>query len=220
MKNIYFDVEKSIKDLQNIFKNTDDKDERLKKFNQEALEVFQKLELESLRELESLKNNEEWENFTIAFYGETGAGKSTLIECLRMFFKEQSKVVQQERFKRLYSNYQNNYQNDERKKQAILNELTSLQDGAIIGDGRSDFTLETKSYTLKHNNQSFVLLDVPGIEGNEKKVKQRISDATKKAHAIFYVTKRPTPPQKGEERKEGTIEKIQSQLDSQTAIKP
>ncbi len=168
MKNIYSGVEKSIKDLQSIFKNTDDKDEKLKQFNQEALKVFQQLEFKSLKELESLKNNEEWENFTIAFYGETGAGKSTLIECLRLFFKEQSKVVQQERFKRLYSNYQNNYQNDERKKQAILNELTSLQDGAIIGDGRSDFTLETKSYTLKHN-KTFTLLDVPGIEGNEKK---------------------------------------------------
>lgn len=102
-KNIYLGVEKSIKDLQSIFKNTDDKDEKLKRFNQEALELFQKLERESLKELESLKNNEEWENFTIAFYGETGAGKSTLIECLRMFFKEQSKVVQQERFKRLYA---------------------------------------------------------------------------------------------------------------------
>ncbi|GAA9643285.1 hypothetical protein Va27_08580 [Helicobacter pylori] len=218
MKDIYSGVEKSIKDLQNIFKNTDDKDEKLKRFNQEALEVFQKLESKSLKELESLKNNEEWENFTIAFYGETGAGKSTLIECLRLFFKEQSKVVQQERFKRLYSNYQNNYQNDERKKQNILNELHSLQDGAIIGDGRSDFTLETKSYTLKHNNQSFVLLDVPGIEGNEKKVKQQISNATKKAHAIFYVTRTPAPPQKGEQGKEGTIEKIQKQLDSQTEV--
>ncbi|WQX55607.1 hypothetical protein KVM87_03500 [Helicobacter pylori] len=47
--------EKSIKNLQNIFKNTDDKDEKLKRFNQEALEVFQKLESESLKELESLK---------------------------------------------------------------------------------------------------------------------------------------------------------------------
>ncbi|GAA9749198.1 hypothetical protein VN0175_01380 [Helicobacter pylori] len=126
MKNIYLGVEKSIKELQSIFKNTDDKDEKLKQFNQEALKVFQQLELKSLKELESLKNNEEWENFTIAFYGETGAGKSTLIECLRMFFKEQSKVDQQERFKRLYSNYQNNYQNDERNKQTILNELHSL----------------------------------------------------------------------------------------------
>ncbi|KHL78678.1 GTPase [Helicobacter pylori] len=190
MKNIYSGVEKSIKDLQNIFKNTDDKDEKLKRFNQEALEVFQKLERESLKELESLKNNEEWENFTIAFYGETNAGKSTLIECLRLFFKEQSKVVQQERFKRLYSNYQNNYQNDECKKQAILNELHSLQDGAIIGDGRSDFTLKTQSYPFQYNHQNFILLDVPGIEGSEQKVIDQISNATQKAHAIFMLPKR------------------------------
>ncbi len=218
MKNIYLDVKANIEKLQNIFRNTNNENERLKKSNQEALEVFQKLEFESLKELESLKNNEEWEKFTIAFYGETGAGKSTLIECLRLFFKEPGKMDQQERFKRLYSTYQNNYQNDECNKQAILNELHSLQDGAIIGDGRSDCTLETKSYTLKHNNQSFVLLDVPGIEGDEKKVKQQISDATRKAHAIFYVTKTPAPPQKGEEGKEGTIEKIQNQLDSQTEV--
>ncbi|WP_187894526.1 GTPase [Helicobacter pylori] len=218
MKNIYLGVKASIENLQNIFKNTDDRNERLKKSNQEVLEVFQKLERESLKELESLKNNEEWENFTIAFYGETGAGKSTLIECLRMFFKEQSKVVQQKRFKRLYSNYQNNYQNDERKKQAILNELTSLQDGAIIGDGRSDFTLKARSYSFQYNNQNFILLDVPGIEGNEKKVIDQISNATQKAHAIFYVTKTPNPPQKGEEGKRGTIEKIQKQLDSQTEV--
>lgn len=146
MKDIYLDVEKSIKDLQSIFKNADGRDEKLKRFNQEALEVFQKLERESLKELESLKNNEEWENFTIAFYGET-AGKSTLIECLRMFFKEQSKVDQQERFKRLYSTYQ-------------------------------------------YNHQNFILLDVPGIEGSEKKVIDQISNATQKAHAIFMLPKR------------------------------
>nr|WP_240657286.1 GTPase [Helicobacter pylori] len=135
-----------------------------------------------------------------------------------MFFKEQSKINQQERFKRLYSTYQNNYQNDERKKQAILNELHSLQDGAIIGDWRSDFTLKTRSYLFQYNHQNFTLLDVPGIEGSEKKVIDQISNATQKAHAIFYVTKTPNPPQKGEERKEGTIKKIQRQLDSQTEV--
>ncbi|RKV13556.1 GTPase [Helicobacter pylori] len=218
MKNIYLDVKASIENLQNIFKNTDNENERLKKFNQEALKIFQQLELKSLKELESLKNNEEWENFTIAFYGETGAGKSTLIECLRMFFKEQSKVVQQERFKRLYSNYQKNYQNDERNKQAVLNELHSLQDGATIGDGRSDFTLKTRSYPFQYNHQNFILLDVPGIESSEKKVIDQISNATQKAHAIFYVTKTPNPPQKGEEGKRGTIEKIQKQLNSQTEV--
>ncbi|ACX99212.1 GTPase [Helicobacter pylori] len=211
MKNIYIDVEKSIKDLQKIFENTDGGDERLRAFNQEALEEFKKLESEGLKELESLKNNEEWEKFTIAFYGETGAGKSTLIECLRLFFKEPSKMDQQERFKRLYANMKNH-------ESSKHTELKELQDGAIIGDGRSDSTLETKSYTLKHNNQNFVLLDVPGIESDEKKVKQQISNATRKAHAIFYVTKTPASPQKGEEKKEGTIEKIQKQLDSQTEV--
>ncbi|GAA7082448.1 hypothetical protein VN0426_08970 [Helicobacter pylori] len=128
MKNIYFGVEKSIKDLQNIFKNTDNENERLQKFNQEALEVFQKLESESLKELESLKNNEEWEKFTIAFYGETGAGKSTLIECLRLFFKEPSKMDQQEHFKRLYADVKN-YRSNEHA------DLEKLQDGAIMGVG-------------------------------------------------------------------------------------
>ncbi len=42
MKNIYFNVEKSIKDLQKIFENTDGGDEKLRAFNQEALEVFKK----------------------------------------------------------------------------------------------------------------------------------------------------------------------------------
>ncbi|GAA9384297.1 hypothetical protein BTM416_08560 [Helicobacter pylori] len=211
MKNIYLDVEKSIKDLQKIFENTDGADERLRAFNQESLEKFKNLESEGLKELESLKNNEEWENFTIAFYGETGAGKSTLIECLRLFFKKPGKMDQQERFKWLYANMKN-YRGSEHA------DLEKLQDGAIIGDGRSDSTLETKSYTLKHNNQNFVLLDVPGIEGDEKKVIDQISNATRKAHAIFYVTKTPTPPQKGEEGKEGTIKKIQNQLDSQTEV--
>ncbi|GAA7976101.1 hypothetical protein HpBT076_10640 [Helicobacter pylori] len=128
MKNIYFNVEKSIKDLQKIFENTDGGDEGLRKFNQEALEKFKKLESEGLKELESLKNNEEWEKFTIAFYGETGAGKSTLIECLRLFFKEPGKMDQQERFKRLYANMKNHESSEHA-------ELKELQDGAIMGVG-------------------------------------------------------------------------------------
>ncbi len=197
MKNIYLSVEKSIKELQSIFKNADDKDEKLKRFNQEALEVFQKLERESLKELESLKNNEEWENFTIAFYGETGAGKSTLIECLRLFFKERSKVVQQERFKSLYSNYVKNH----RGSGHVLLELEKLQDGAIIGDGRSDFTLETKSYTFKHNNKTFTLLDVPGIEGDEKKVLNRKFLTLHKKPMLFFMLPKSPPLRKKEKRK-------------------
>ncbi|WP_240656310.1 AAA family ATPase [Helicobacter pylori] len=203
MKDIYSGVEKSIKELQSIFKNTDDKDEKLKQFNQEALKVFQQLEFKSLKELESLKNNEEWENFTIAFYGETGAGKSTLIECLRLFFKEQSKVDQQERFRQLYSNYVKNH----RGSGHALLELEKFQDGAIIGDGRSDFTTETKSYTLKHGNKTFTLLDVPGIEGDEKKLFSKFLTLHKKPMLFFMLPKSPLLRKKEKREKKGRLKK-------------
>lgn len=198
----------NIENLQNIFKNTNNENERLKKFNQEALEVFQKLESKSLKELESLKNNEEWENFTIAFYGETGAGKSTLIECLRMFFKEQSKMDQQEHFRQLYSNYVKNHKGS---GHALL-ELEKFQDGAIIGDGRSDFTLETRSYTLKHNNKTFTLLDVPGIEGDEKKLFSKFLTLHKKPMLFFMLPKSPLLRKKEKRKKKGRLKKSKNNL--------
>ncbi|GHQ90401.1 GTPase [Helicobacter pylori] len=205
MKNIYFNVEKSIKDLQKIFENTDGADKGLRKFNQKALEEFKNLESESLKELESLKNNEEWEKFTIAFYGETGAGKSTLIECLRLFFKEPSKMDQQERFKRLYANIKNHESSEHA-------ELEKLQDGAIIGDGRSDSTLKTESYTLKHNNQSFVLLDVPGIEGDEKKLNSKFLTLQEKPMLFFMLQKHPLLRKKEKREKRELLKRSKSNL--------
>ncbi len=150
-----------------------------------------------------LKNNEEWEKFTIAFYGETGAGKSTLIECLRLFFKEPGKMDQQERFKRLYANMKNY----ESSKHA---ELEKLQDGAIIGDGRSDCTLETESYTLKHNNQNFVLLDVPGIEGDEKKLNSKFLTLQEKPMLFFMLQKHPLLRKKEKREKRGRLKRSKS----------
>ncbi|KMZ46102.1 GTPase [Helicobacter pylori] len=181
------------------------------------MEVFQKLESESLKELESLKDNEGWENFTIAFYGETGAGKSTLIECLRLFFKEQSKMNEQERFKRLYSDYVNHVKNPDYAKNhessghALLG-LERLQDGAIIGDGRSDNTLETKSYTFKHGDQNFVLLDVPGIEGDEKKLFSKFLTLHKKPMLFFMLPKSPPLRKKEKREKKGRLKKSKNNL--------
>lgn len=48
-------------------------------------------------ELGMLEEHAEWEKFTIAFFGETNAGKSTIIDSLRILFKEESrqKLLQQ-----------------------------------------------------------------------------------------------------------------------------
>ncbi|MEX8501151.1 hypothetical protein [Leptothrix ochracea] len=42
-------------------------------------------------ELDLLAQNAEWDKFTIAFFGETNAGKSTIIDSLRILFNEESR---------------------------------------------------------------------------------------------------------------------------------
>ena len=96
--------------------------------------------------------------------------------------------------------------------------LMPLQDGDIISNGCSDFTRAMETYVFSIGEQKFQILDVPGIEGDEEKVRATIETAVKKAHAIFYVTRRPTPPGSGSDGKEGTIDKIRRQLGNQTEV--
>jgi len=42
-------------------------------------------------EITLLEDNAEWDKFTIAFFGETNAGKSTIIESLRIMFDEEAR---------------------------------------------------------------------------------------------------------------------------------
>ena len=66
---------------------------------QKYIKEIEKLNREQVQpEYEQLKKVGEWDIFTIAFYGETNAGKSTLIEALRLFFKEKSKQEEQRNF--------------------------------------------------------------------------------------------------------------------------
>ncbi|MGL2626013.1 GTPase [Helicobacter pylori] len=124
---------------------------------------------------------------------------------MRLFFKERSKVDQQERFRQLYS------EKNHRGSGHALSELKKFQDGAIIGDGRSDFTTETKSYTLKHNNKTFTLLDVPGIEGDEKKLLNKFLTLHKKPMLFFMLPKRLILRKK---EKKGKGERLKKSKDS------
>ena len=49
-------------------------------------------------EMRALEENAEWNTFVMAFYGETNAGKSTIIETLRIILKERSKLKERELF--------------------------------------------------------------------------------------------------------------------------
>lgn len=124
-------------------------------------------------EVENNIKNVRWDKLVIAFFGETGAGKSTIIETFRILF------------------------DPSRPKNS---------DGLIVGDGQVDFTKDYHEYNLSINGHPFVLIDVPGIEGNEKDFKDVIQTALSKAHCVFYVQGHNKKPDSG------TAEKIKKYL--------
>ena len=75
-------------------------DTALKKANDQARLQLESFQTRLNEAIESLSANAEWETFTIAFYGETNAGKSTVIEALRILLKEESKLARQDAFRK------------------------------------------------------------------------------------------------------------------------
>jgi DNA repair exonuclease SbcCD ATPase subunit len=342
-KEIYTTVLAEVDKLIQSF-NSHSGSEEIKKAQSEAQGQLKVLQQKLNASLNQLEKNSEWDVFTLAFYGETNAGKSTIIETLRILLNEQGKVQEREKFKKAFAEYsklqkeiemcqskinsigseykdrftgiedqlfeistklkqiddqiqlvsvkigelinmikrekkssfvkflksifgklpeqkqlketemaldgiksekdgylkqqkvlhqkKESLNQEIRKKTAKLNadiaesqervkpcteKLIANADGKIIGDGHSDFTQTVTSYEFEVNNQKFTLLDMPGIEGNEGLVLDTINSAVQKAHAVFYITKKTTPPQTGE-NSEGTIDKIKKHLKQQTEV--
>lgn len=85
-------------------------------------------------------------------------------------------------------------------------------DGKIIGTGRSDFTQSSTEYDLTLNGNKFVLIDIPGIEGDESKYKEIIKDSLAKAHVIFYVNG------SGKKIEKDSLEKIKNYMHDGTSV--
>lgn len=324
---VYLQIEKVVGDIVQKL-NAPSDDESIEAAKSESRQILSDLQSSINKQLSELRENADWETFTIAFYGETNAGKSTLIESLRILLKEASKVEEQRKFKeweseteisddyveklrqeidqleekieqhkKAWINYEKEFdlnsksfkqtfkdlelkikqkkkdvgfwrrviwlfrpfeeqielkeakdkfeeltterasyeknhsdealslktsftekQSENKKIEEKLSIAIELADGGIIGNGRSDYTLDTQRYLFTSGNQKFAILDVPGIEGNESKVVNSIWNAVKKAHAVFYVTSKAAPPQKGDDHNSGTLEKIKDHLGAQTEV--
>ena len=147
-------------------------------------------------------NSTEWDKLVIAFFGETNAGKSTIIETCRSLFDETEghKNIHASFFKRLKNAYYEIPREGHSRAYEIFIECIKLfdvrkwfrhieyaVDGIIVGDGRHDFTKIYKEYEMNISGKPFVLIDVPGIEGNEDDYKDEIKKALSKAHCVFYV---------------------------------
>ena len=318
-------VERSLNEVAKL--NTGSaKSQELELVRAHALKILAQYKQRTEQEIKELESLSEWDVFTVAFYGETNAGKSTLIETLRILLGESEKSKNQRQFQEIAKNldfeklakFEEELQqlslalegrkqaaaafhhalsaNEKREQEQLaqqgleleqkkknlswfqkviglfrkmkdetaleeagvsfatlqashaklaqekwaeiagfeqkidnsnrefseakktLTALEPLQDGEIIGTGRSDFTLHATAYPFQIGKEKFQLLDIPGIEGDEKKVQTQIDASVKKAHAVFYVTRKATPPGAGSDGQEGTIDKIKRQLGDQTEV--
>lgn len=85
-------------------------------------------------------------------------------------------------------------------------------DGKIIGTGRADYTQGSTEYKLLVNDNEFLLIDIPGIEGDESKYKTTIKESLTKAHLIFYVNG------SGKKAEKNTLEKIKKYMHDRTSV--
>jgi gas vesicle protein len=87
-------------------------------------------------------------------------------------------------------------------------------DGSIIGTGEADFTKGNTTYTLNYRDKTFLLVDVPGIEGDEARYVDEVRKAIARAHLVFYVNGTHKKPERA------TAEKIRSYLRRGTKVCP
>ncbi|PWR21097.1 GTPase [Zavarzinia aquatilis] len=92
--------------------------------------------------------------------------------------------------------------------------IVARVDGQIIGTGQADFTTTNTFYTLNFEGKAFQLVDVPGIEGDERRFEATVKQAIARAHLVFYVNGTNKKPEKA------TAEKIRSYLNRGTQVVP
>lgn len=118
------------------------------------------------QKLSYLQEHAEWDKFTLAFFGETNAGKSTIIESLRIVFDETSR-------RQLLQNNQNDLQKAE---QELREHLAQLRDN--LGRIYSDIVDKISAI-------SFSAIRLQQIITNESTLRLKMEEEANKAHQLL-----------------------------------
>lgn len=91
-KKVYSNLITNVDEILNDISKIEIQHIDVKKKNDETQSKLKELRNGFLRDVEKLDKNAVWDRFTIAFFGETNAGKSTIIESLRISMLEDEKL--------------------------------------------------------------------------------------------------------------------------------
>ncbi len=97
---IYSGISRSFSKMLDVIESSS-RNEDLVKLQNEAKKNLKDFNKNINTAISQLNEYSEWDKFTIAMFGMTNAGKSTIIECLRLGLGEQTKINEQEKFKKM-----------------------------------------------------------------------------------------------------------------------
>lgn len=94
--------------------------------------MLQSLNEDFKQEIEKLESSSEWDKFCIAFFGETNAGKSTIIESLRIMHNEEQRrerIVEKEQgYETALVSYCDEFKELIRTLEELNNELRNMEE--------------------------------------------------------------------------------------------
>ncbi|MDD1001439.1 MULTISPECIES: hypothetical protein [Pseudomonas] len=114
-------------------------------------------------EISYLEKHAEWDNFTIAFFGETNAGKSTIIESLRVLFEEKKRQALIQRNQATAADIQTvfSHKSDELIEELSTRYVSFCEDVAALGDdigalvNQTQRDLQSTRQQLEHTQQDY-----------------------------------------------------------------
>ena len=98
---IYNFILTKVEELKDYIFKMELSDKEAQEKQEEVKEALDSIVYKLNSNINELKDNSEWDRFMIAFYGETNAGKSTLIETLRILLNEKEKLKDREKYKEI-----------------------------------------------------------------------------------------------------------------------
>ncbi|WP_051610394.1 dynamin family protein [Terasakiella pusilla] len=153
---IYNDIQNDVAEALNSIEEIKIKDAEGNAYIDKLKDELVQIHSQFSDELKYLEEHSEWEKFTIAFFGETNAGKSTILESLRILFKEQQRQKNIESNTVTTNELEVEYSQEFNELQDELNLAYQSYSGKITHI-RNDIASLTEHINKKYNPVKYVL---------------------------------------------------------------
>lgn len=163
-------------------------------------------------EIAYLEKHAEWDKFTIAFFGETNAGKSTIIESLRILFEEKQRQALIQRNQATASDIRAvfSHKSDELIEELSTRYVSFCEDIAALGDNidalvnQTQRDLQTTRQQLEHTQQDYTYC--------KERLSLAVSDLESTRQALQVTETRLAESQKNLAQSQGELQEVGVQL--------